>query len=52
MGFTLLCGVFGMAADAYFYETWARTLSGKSVDVNWKHREGANFLLTLRCFLS
>jgi hypothetical protein len=44
MVITLLCGVFGMAADAHFYESWARTLSGKNVDINWKHRERANFV--------
>lgn len=42
--FTLLCGVFGIAADSYFYETWARSLSGKNVDANWKHRERANLV--------
>ena len=34
MVFTLLCGVFGMAADAHFYESWARSLSGKNVEAN------------------
>lgn len=41
---TLLCGVFGMAADSYFYESWARTLTGKNPDTNWKHRERGNLL--------
>lgn len=44
MVFTLLCGVFGIAADSYFYETWARSLSGKNVDANWKYRERANLV--------
>src|SRR5262245_49539245 len=44
MVITLLCGVFGMAADSYFYESWARTLSGKNIEANWKHRERGHIL--------
>jgi amino acid transporter len=41
---TLLCGVVGIAVDAYFYESWARSLTGKNKDVNWKQRERANLV--------
>jgi multisubunit Na+/H+ antiporter MnhB subunit len=50
MVITLLCGVFGIAADAYFYESWARSLSGKNADTNWKHRERANRVRKLFTF--
>jgi hypothetical protein len=44
MVLTLLCGVFGMAADAHFYESWARSLIGKKPELSWKHRERANLV--------
>ena len=50
MTFTLMCGIVGIAVDSYFYESWARFLSGKDPQSSWKRRERANLLRKIFAF--
>jgi hypothetical protein len=42
MMLTLFCGVCGWMADGWFYESWARHVSGREPDTSWQTRERAN----------
>jgi hypothetical protein len=44
MMLTLFCGICGWMADGWFYESWARYVSGKEPDTSWQTRERANLM--------
>ena len=41
---TLFCGICGWMADGWFYESWARYVSGKESETSWQTRERANLM--------
>jgi hypothetical protein len=57
MMLTLFCGICGWMADGWFYESWARHVSGKEPETSWQTRERANLMrkslvwLAIVCFL-
>jgi hypothetical protein len=57
MMLTLFCGICGWMADGWFYESWARHVSGKEPETSWQTRERANLMrktfvwLVIVCFL-
>jgi preprotein translocase subunit SecG len=44
MMLTLFCGICGWLADGWFYESWARHVSGKEPETSWQTRERANLM--------
>jgi hypothetical protein len=44
MMLTLFCSICGWMADGWFYESWARQVSGKEPETSWQTRERANLM--------